>query len=256
MVMSSYTERWGRGSAWDEHPMVIAPPGTSLGQMDAQSLFSEITQALSLQPVGVYTPWATRSSDLDWEEITGTDTNIMLWGITDAEVNAVPTVTFGSPLPFIAILTKAPLSVTATAAMWEGTAYQAYETQAVYRQDDAKPVPTIYFLHWGERIDQASMPQKVLALEPRAASVGGALVFAAQIPVQNSTTRQPPVMPFSTALSTQNAITAPPAPAPAPEPAEPIQLRATPEKTNLVLPIAAGLGAMALAFVLWRHTRP
>ncbi len=250
MVMRSYTENWGRGSAWDEHPMIVAPPGTHLGQMDAQSLFSEITTALSLKPIGVYTPWATREGDVSWTEIHNPDTNIMLWGLTDAAVNAVPEVTFGSPLPFVAILTKAPLSVERVRGLWNGTAYAPYETQAVYRQDDAKSVPTLYFLHWGERIDMSKLPGQVLLLEPTAAKVDGALVFAAQIPSQGSTTREPPSLSFDQAF--QSTVPVAPGPAPARAPAPIPIVRAPEEKMNIGIPVAVFLGSAALGFVIWR----
>jgi len=257
MVMSLYTEQPGNagGAAWDELRMMPSPPGTSLGQMDAMSLFSEVVSALGLRPVGIVTPWATRISDMEWDNIPRPDTNVMLWELSDGAVNAATEVTFGSPLPFVAIVTRSPMTTEATRQMWQGTAYSPYETQAVYRQDDAKAVPTILFVHWGERIDISNLPKDVLALEPRAKAVGGSLAFAAQIPVEGSTSRQAPAMPFSQALNLQMAASAPPAP-PAPGP-EPIPLRpaAEAESLHLGVPIAVGLGAAALGFMLWKRKR-
>lgn len=253
MVMHGYAE--GPGEAlhlpWDEVTMDVAPPGTSLGQMDAAALFSEVVTALGLRPLGVVTPWATRIGDMSWEEIQKADTDVMLWGLTDGQINAALQVTFGSPLPFVVIVTREPMTTSSVSKMWEGTAYQAYETQAVYRQDDAKAVPTILFVHWGERIDVGKLPSKVLAIEPRAKAVGGDLAFAAQIPVP-STDREKPLTPFAQALAVQMAATAP-GPAPAPPGPAPIRLTPAPEEPlHLGIPIALGLGAAALGFVLWR----
>lgn len=269
--MQQYMEHGGSGLPWDEMPMIPAPPGTSLGQMQAQGMFAELANALGLQALGIYTPWATRTGDTSWEEIRNTDSNIVLWSLTDAQVRAVPEMTYGSPLPFVAIITKRPMTESEVAQMWSGTAYKSYETQAVYRQDDAKPVPTIAFLHWGENIDVSELPKQTLALEQKAAAVGGTLVFAAQIPSQGSTTRDLPAAPsFQAALESQltaaTPVTAPatvvmppsqgpgpittaaPSPGLAPAPA-------ASGKTNLSLPIAVGLGAAALGFVLWRKSR-
>jgi hypothetical protein len=256
MVMSSYMEHGGSGAAWNEMSMIPAPPGTSLGQMAAQGLLAEVTQALGLAPLGVYTPWATRAGDTEWDEIVNPDTNIAVFGITDALIRQAQDVTFGQPLPFVAIVTKGPMTQAAVDAMWDGSAYKAYETQAVYRQDDAKDPPTIVFMHWGERIDMAQLPKSPLGLEPKAAAANGALIFAAQVPVQTTTTRAtPPSMPFTSALSSQLAAAMPvqalTPPAPTPVPVAP----AAAPKMNLSLPIAIGAGAAVLSFVLWRRRR-
>ena len=257
MVMkTNYMEHGGAGAAWDSLPMIVAPPGTSLGAMDAQGMLAEVAATLQLQPLGIYTPWATRSGDISWEEIKNPDTNIVVWGITDAQVNAVSEITHGSPLPFVAIITKGPMTQASVAAMWDGTAYQSYETQAVYRQDDAKDVPTVAFLHWGERIDMEKLPKQTLALVPRATAVGGALLFAAQVAVPGTTTRAVPPVTFQSALESQMlAQSAPPAPpaltmdVPPPAHVRPVAAQA---KMNLGLPIAVGLGAAALSYMLWR----
>jgi hypothetical protein len=258
MVMRAYSEGpWDAGGVQAaEMTWLPAPPGTSLGQMDAMSLFAEVTSALELQPVGVVTPWATRTGDMTWEEIPSPDTNIMLWGLTDRAIADAMQVTFGSPLPFVAVVTGAPLSTSDVEKMWDGTAYRPYETQAVYRQDDAKPVPTILFLHWGERIDIAELPKDVLAIEPRAAAVGGHLVFAAQIPHESSTTRGAPEAPFESALHTQTALPGPGAQPASPPPSPPrvtptAQGRAT--GSGYGLPIGIGVGAAVLGFFLWRR---
>ncbi len=271
------------GVPYDAIGSVPAPPGTSLGQMAAQGLFAEISDALHLTPLGIFTPWASRTGDLDWEEIPHPDTNVMAWALTDDQIAAAQQVTFGAPIPFVAVLSKRAMTSTAVASMWEGTAYSPYETQAVYRQDDREPVPTIYYLHWGERIDMAALPKRVLAIGPRAADMGGALridmaalpkrvlaigpraadmggalVFAAQIPSQGSTTRPAPSVSYASASSAAMLAASAPGPALAPPVpgAEAAAVGGGAEGgSRLVLPIAIGLGAGALAFALWRYTR-
>jgi hypothetical protein len=251
-MKANYMEHGGAGAAWDSLHMIPAPPGTSLGAMDAQGMFAEVAATLQLQPLGIYTSWATRSGDISWEEIKNPDTNIVVWGITDAQVNAVAEITHGSPLPFVAIITKGPMTQAAVAAMWEGTAYRPYETQAVYRQDDAKDVPTIAFLHWGERIDMAELPKQTLALAPRATAINGALLFAAQVAVPGTTTRALPPTSFQSALESQLLAQGPPPAPPAYVPPPPVVAQAN---TNLALPIAVGLGGAVLGYMLWRKRR-
>jgi len=241
---------------WDALPLIAAPPGTSLGASSSLTFISELPEGLSLDALGVYTPWATRTSDLDWEVINNPDTNIATFALTDALILQAQQLTFGHPIPFVAVITAQPMTSTDVAAMWDGTAYKEYETQAVYRQDDAKDPPTIYFIHWGERIDMSQLSKQVLAIEPRAAAVKGRLVFAAQVPVQTTSLRAPPSLPFNTVLSTQMSVASlPTAPVPAPAPVAQPTASATSGKTNLGLPIAVGLGAAVLGFVVWRKTR-
>jgi hypothetical protein len=261
-VMESYLDLGAAsGAVFDELGSIPAPPGTSLGQLSAQGMFAEISTALGLQPVGVFTPWASRTGDVAWDEIKRPDTNVMAWSLSDEQIGQATAVTFGQPLPFVVVATKGPLSQAQVAAMWEGTAYAPYETQAVYRQDDAMPIPTIFFMHWGERIDMGQLPKQVLAIAPRALQVGGQLLFAAQIPVQGSTTRAAPAMSFDNALTGQLAINVAPAvPVPTPaaitQPAPPggaaIQPPAT-RKLNLGVPIVVGIGAAALGFWFWKR---
>jgi hypothetical protein len=260
MVMQQYLEHGGTGQAFDEYTSIAAPPGTSLGDMSAQGVFAELGQALGLRPMGIYTPWASRTGDVNWEEISNPDTNVIAWEINDAQVNSVPTISFGEPLPFIVILTKKPMTEGEVSDMWNGTAYQPYETQAVYRQDDAKPVPTIYFMHWGERIDISKLPKQTLALVPKAQSVGGQLLFAAQVPSQGSTTRSPPATPnFQSAIEQQMAlsvpIVTPSTPLPPIAAPAPAAVAAPSGKMNLSLPIAVALGAAVLTFVIKRQLR-
>jgi hypothetical protein len=250
MVMDAYMEHGGSGTAWDSMAMVPAPLGTSLGDMSAQGMLAEAAQALGLQAQGVYTPWATRAGDVSWDEIKRPDTNIALFSITDAQVNKVAEITYGHPLPFVAVITRGPLTEQGVAQMWDGTAYRAYETQAVYRQDDAKDPPTIVFLHWGERIDLSDLPRTTSPLQPRAGAVGGSLVFAAQIPAQGTTVRAAPAVSFSDALQSQLVASGPvPAPPPAMVPAQTAPVAARP---NYGVPVAVGLGAAVLGFILWR----
>lgn len=252
--MGQYLTSSQAGAAWDAQSMVPAPPGVSLGTIQAAGLLSEMADALGLQPAGVYTPWATRAGDVSWEEIKNPDTNLLLFLLTDPQITAATQITFGQPLPFVAILTREPLTQEIVRQLWNGTAYEPYETQAVYRQDDAKEPPTLFYLHWGSRIDLPDLPRQQLAIAPRANQAGGDLVFAAQVPREGTTTRGEPALPFQMAFEQQvvhaPVVTAGPAPVPAPLPPAP-----APAGTNAsapwLLPAAVAVGAGALGYFFW-----
>jgi putative hemolysin len=184
---------------------IVAPPGTSLGQL-SPDVFADLAAELGLPSLALMTPWATRAGDIAWTPITHPDTNIMLWGLTDAQLAAVTAATYGQPLPFVGIVTEGPLTDASLERLWEGTPYAPYETQAVYGQHDDKPVPTILFLHWGELLGPESAPARPRSLESAASHAQGQLVFAAQVPRQPQTDREEPVMPFESALSAQLSL--------------------------------------------------
>lgn len=264
-----YLDAAAVGSPWTELHAVPAPPGTSLGNLGGQDVFAQIGQALQLQLVGVYTPWASRRSTIEWEPIDNPDTNIMAWRLTDAGIQAAMNLAFGQPLPFVAILTASPLDDGTMHSMWDGTAYRYYETQVVYRQDDAGEPPKPFFLHWGERVDIAELPPQVAQVEPRAARVSGLLVFAAQVPREGTTTRAaptsryedllvpsapPPPPPPPPSLVQQPRPAPPLSPGPAPAPPPAAAADAAP-KMNLALPLAVTLGAAAVGYYVWSSKR-
>jgi hypothetical protein len=237
-----------------ERASVPIPASSGLGQLPSLELFEEIASTLGLTAIGVYTAWATRTGDMTWEpEEQQPSTNLMVWSLTDHDVNLAQQIAFGNPVPFVAVMTDVPLTSMQIDAMWEDTAYAAYETQAVYRQDDAKPVPTIRFLHWGERIDMSNAPQHIKPLESAARSVNGQLILASQISGTTSQ-RDFPAMPFADALAAQLALSAA-APVPGASPVvvgpTPQQLPIAPvptQQSNVVAPVLVGLAVGGLVF--------
>jgi hypothetical protein len=244
----------------DERRVVPVPASAGLGQLPSLELFEGLPASLGLPEIGVYTPWATRTGDMTWEPGSESpNTNIMVWGLTDQQVNLAQEVGFGNPLPFVVIMTEQPLTNGTIDAMWGGTAYAPYETQAIFRQDDAKPVPTIRFLHWGERIDMANAPQHLRPLEAAAQSQNGQLSFAAQIEARESTQRDFPALPFDDALTAQLALT-PRAPVPglpasqqAPYPQQIEVIAEAPSQRSAAMPILVGIGSAVLTY--WIVTR-
>jgi len=182
-----------------------APPGTNFpASFPGLDLLSQVGSMLTLTPVGLFTPWGGRTGGVSWDDVKQPpDTNIALSSLTDALVRMVPTVTFGAPLPFIAVLTTKLPTPNEVEAMWSGTDYQAYETDAIYDQADASPTPRILFLHWAERRQAGASGAGNKSLDQAAGSVGGRLVFAMQVDYRSTSRRQPPAIPFQQALAMQ-----------------------------------------------------
>ena len=230
---------------------------------------------LKLAEVGVYTPWAAQESSLDWMPVTQPpDTNISVFGLTDQALQAAGQLTFGSPLPFVAVLApisaggvRAPQEV---AAAFDGTPYMLYQTQAVYDQNDGGEPPRIMLLHWAKLRDQGDSDGGNGALASAAQRLGGALVFAMQVNYDYSQRRQAPAMSFAQALAMQVSPLGPPGPsepgvppppgtpAPAPLPGAPAPAppTAAPTTSKITLPIVgAALVASVLGFVVVRAAR-
>lgn len=232
-----------------------APPGTSFPTGFPVDLFVQIASILRLKSIGIYTPWAGREGGIDWEPVRQPpDTNITVSILTDQAVLAVPTATFGSQLPFVAILTEVLPTPNHVESAWNGSPYQAYQTQAVYRQDDPRPTPRIYFLHWGElRPPGGGRGNK--SLEAAAAMIGGKLVFAMQVNYATTAMRQPPALPFDQAIALQlgtggpkpieNGVMPPPVTTPP----------APPKKASMVAPVAFGAAIAAVTYYVMRRVK-
>ncbi len=225
------------------HRGIPAPLGAVMPN-SLLTAFSDIIEDNGLKQVALVTPWAQRESDAGWTKLTkAPETNVAIFDINDAKVNAIEEAT-GQPLPFLAVLTAIPQSTEQVRKALLDTAYDYYETQAVYRQDDTRPVPEILYLHWALRRSQGS-DKGGKSMASAAGDMGGKLFFAQQVPY--TAQREFPSLDFDTAinlqLSQQNAsqeapivvvdTTNPTAPVPvvtaAPEPAVPATQQLPPQ---------------------------
>ena len=230
---------------------LAAPPGYSVAPQLAE-LLRGIESQLGLVEAGLFTPWAKRESDLDWDEIQSPTSNVAAFSIDDAQLNKATEVLFGQPLPFVAVLTPllAPEAVVQNASHL--TKYEFFETQAVYRQTDPKEIPTIEFLHWYQVRDLGagggSMPMSTVAT-----ALGGKLVFAQQVPADGTTTRAAPLVSFQDALRAQLGVSplpgAPVGPPPLPGfpgPEDPLPTEPAPPPTIPAPPPTIPQGPQAL----------
>lgn len=229
-----------------------APPGTTFPTGFPLDLLAQVGTLLGLQSIGVYTPWAGREGGIDWDVARlPPDTNVTVSILTDQAVLMVPQATFGSQLPFVAILTDGLPTPGQVESAWSSTPYQAYQTQALYRQDDPRPTPRIYFLHWGElRPPGGGRGNK--SLEAAAATIGGKLVFAMQVNYATTAVRQPPALPFEQAIAMQLGTGGPtprePGVAIQPPSSTPPPAPPTAKKASMVVPVAFGAAVAAVTF--------
>lgn len=234
---------------------IPAPPGTSFPTGFPLEALAQVAQFLNLQSVGLYTPWAGRAGGVDWIEVRQPpDTNIGVFALNDQAVLMVPQATFGQQLPFVAILSDRLATPSGVEAAWEGTAYKAYDTQAVYRQDDPLPTPKISFLHWGE-LRGPGDGRGNKSLEAAAAMAGGKLVFAQQVDYNSTATRKPPPVPFEQALAVQLGLAKSHGPLPTAPPVGPAIGPAKPSPVVPIVPIAVAAGAAALVYYLVRKSQ-
>lgn len=250
----------GIGAGPDGLGQMAAPPGVQLS--DGFSLLGEITSRLGLKHLGVYTPWATRQGATGWELVQQPpSTNIAVAALNQAAIEAALKITFSQPLPFIAIVTERLPTPSEVEATYDGTPYQFYETQAVYRQDDTDPTPRIWFLHWG-RFREAGDPQHGRGnMDKAAADIQGRLVFAMQVNYPTTATRSPPAVPFENALAVQFGTGTPPnggaVQPPGPEPPEPVVTPPPTAPKTASMWMYAGVGAFTgvATFLIVREAR-
>lgn len=232
------------------------PPGVAV-QPQVAELLRDVAGSLGLPAVGVFTPWAGREGDIAWREVESPDTNVALFELTDAKINETTAVLFGTPLPFVVVVSEVLFSIAELQRIAEDSPYDLFETQAVYRQEDPNPVPKIYYLHWLRVKDVADMPRDAKSMDSVAADMRGALMFGQQVPVESSTVREAPAISFDDALQSElpeeGSESTAPSPQPSPEPQPSPQPSPQPgKKGSLLGPIALGVGVLAATVAIGR----
>ncbi len=246
---------------------VGVPQGVSLSTQLAEML-SDLVGSLGLPEMGVLTPWATRKGDLQWQEINKPDTNIATFRIDDAGIQAAQQmVLFGQRLPFVTVLTGQLQTTTELEKILDGSMYELYETQAVYRQDDSDDIPNVLFLHWLRVLPEDQMPRSIKSMGTVASEMHGQLLYSQQVPVESSTLRAPPGVTFAQAFGVQEpdplfqptvlpapAVTQPTTSAPADlQPSSSAQVKAG---GGMLVPLLIGVvSAVSTAYVVKRWVK-
>jgi len=219
-----------------------------------------------MKNAGLYTPWAARSSGIEWELVAQPpDTNVTLFTLTQAQLDAATQLAFGQALPFVVVFSKSVMAPSELELAFKGTPYAYYETQAVYSQGDSSPIPVIYFMHWGQLRNPGDTDGGSNSVDKAALQANGTLGYAFQVDYKASAVRQPPAMAFGAAFAQQfgGPVEVPPEPPPPPGPLPPPPGPPAPPpptgppeaKASLVGPALVGLGAAAATFFAVRAMR-
>jgi hypothetical protein len=180
------------------------PPGVTVPGAEGLDVFEGLMQ--QLQPLGVYTPWATRVGSMDWSLISQPpDTNIAVGKLDDSLYRQTLSIGFGAPLPFIGVHTPALPTPSQIEDAFVGTPYSLYETQAVYDQRDTDEPPKITFLHWLQIRAPTDTNTGNASLSTAAAKINGKLVALMQIGYTDSKSRDIPLDSFQTVFDAQFA---------------------------------------------------
>jgi hypothetical protein len=241
--------------------LIPAPPGVTIPPQLA-AMVDLIVGHLHLEDLGLYSPWATRTSDVSWEEIRQPpDLNIAVAGFSDSLLLQSSVITMGQGIAFLAVLSETLPTQTTLRDALRGTAYGYYETQGVYRQSDTAAVPRISFLHWIQRRMSGDSDYGGGSLDGVAKAFGGRLVLAMQTPGQGTVMQRPaPALTFSLALQQQLGIV--PTGLPGTSTIDPtlVHVETPPvKKSNMfgdwLLPGLVGLGLAAGTFAAVRAAR-
>lgn len=177
-----------------------SPPGVVLPAA-LEDLLQGLVGTLSLAPAGILTPWAARTGDVAWTDIVKPDTNISTFAMSEVMLKQAEQALFNTPLPFVLVLTDKIQPTTQLQEILDEAPYELYQTQAVYRQSDAKSIPSIAYVHWLKVKDLDEQPSTPKSMDTVAQEMGGGrLLYGQQVPVESSSIRPAPTMPFSQAL--------------------------------------------------------
>jgi hypothetical protein len=180
------------------------PPGVQIPGAQGLDVFDRLME--QLQPMGLFTPWATRVGSMDWTVIgQPPDTNIVVGALDDSLYQRIVGMGFGTTLPFVAVHTTKLPTADQVREAFVGTMYEFYETQAVYDQRDSNDPPTITFLHWLSVRKPEDTQGGAGSLSAAAAKINGKLGAAMQVGYSDTKLRPVPTDSFETTFASQFA---------------------------------------------------
>ena len=176
-----------------------SPAGVTLPAA-LEDLLQDLVGTMGWSDAGIVTPWAARTGDVAWTDIVNPDTNISLFSLNAAQLKKAEDVLFGTPLPFVIVLTNTIQPTTKLLEILEDAPYELYQTQAVYSQTDPKAIPSPSYAHWLKVKDTPDQPREPKSMDQVAQEMGGSLRYGQQVPVESTTMRPAPTLPYSEAL--------------------------------------------------------
>ncbi len=247
----------------------LPPLPTNIGGFDVGTILNAVPK------LGIYTPWAEQVTDSKWTELGKVDTNVALFPFAQVG-QALASFGLGQP-GFVAILSKAPLSLGLAEAAFTQTPYKLFSWLAMYRQDDTKSTPSPEYVYWGQLRDPGDAMGGNSSVELSASSVGAQVVFGVQLPAESSSARQMPapgafevafetstgkdinVTPYASTGPAPGPLPPPPPPLPGPEPTPPPgppppapPPPPMPKKANIAAVVGVGFVGLVLGLALTR----
>ena len=190
-------------------PERISPEHAHLGtgqHLAVETMLRTLRSSRQFDPFGVFVPWAKQNGAVNWTTIDKPDHELVVYPVTAAVVNRVNAASYGSELPWIAVMTDKPVQAIVAEQAWDPTRYDLFTVEAVYDVDDQHPAPHIRFLYWAKLHDDVGGGRD--SLDAVAKRLGGRLVFPVQIEIVGE--RRLPPLPFSMVLDAQLAAASAP----------------------------------------------
>lgn len=172
-----------------------------------------------LQSAQLYTPWAYLSGGV-WRENQTPEFNVAMVAYSMVGQLA-QSLGLSSPLGFVAIVSRTPLSGALVDAAFAGTPYKLFSAEAMFQQSDPGDPPAIQFVYWGSLRGSGDLAGGSSGIDLAAGSVGGIAMFGVQVAANATSIRTWPTTPFANAYTAQFGTAPPPPPATPPPPPPP-----------------------------------
>ncbi|HET6494211.1 MAG TPA: hypothetical protein VFH61_02465 [Thermoleophilia bacterium] len=163
---------------------------------------------MQVPQLGVFTPWGklVQAPTLVGYDVVplsaAPDTNILAFEFSQV-AQLLASLGFGQP-GFLAYISTQPLSAESVAASLAGTPYKLFDQGiVVYSQGDPGGIPAMSFLYWIQLRDPGDTSGGSGGVGVAAQSLGATLVFAQQVPIEQTTSRAPPTADVTTVAQVQ-----------------------------------------------------
>lgn len=170
-----------------------------------EAMLRTLRSSKVFEPLGVYVPWATQNGGVSWTTIAAPDHELVVYPVAAATIDRVNAASYGSEVPWVAVLTEKPVQAIVAEQAWDATRYDQFTVEAVYDVNDSRPSPRIRFLYWAKLHDDVGGGRE--SLDAVARRLGGRLVFPVQIAISGK--RPLPPLPFQLVLDMQLATESP-----------------------------------------------
>lgn len=193
-----------KGSPAYYRPERVEPEHAHLGtgqHLAVETMLRTLRSTHRFDPMGVFVPWAKQNGAVHWTTIDKPDHELVVYPIDANTIARVNSASYGSEVPWVAVMTDKPVQAIVAEQAWDATRYDQFAVEAVYSVNDSRPAPRICFLYWAKLHDDVGGGRD--SLDAVAKRLGGKLVFPVQIGITGN--RPIPPLPFSLVLDAQLA---------------------------------------------------